>query len=231
MLRRTRITPDGVLFDFYDTLAVLNPAVVEAGRLELARIAGVKPEELAPLWRATSRERMLGTAGDLAAQLRAMLGQLGRATDEGLIAELAEHEHAVWRRAVQLYPDALPTLVELRRRGFRLGILSNCSCQAGAVIHHLGLSNQVDAVILSCDVGFAKPDPQIYQAAAAALGLAPAACAFVADGAGGELEAAHALGMLAIKIYRVGGRHPEDPNVQADHRVESLGALLTLLER
>lgn len=219
----------GILFDFYDTLAVLNPPVVEAGRLELARLAGVRPEEIAPLWRASSRERMLGTAGDMTAQLRAMLGQLGRGGDEGLIAELAEHEHEVWRRAVQLYPDTLPTLAELRRRGFKLGILSNCSCQAGAVIHHLGLSDRVDAVILSYEVGFAKPDPQIYHAARAALGLEPSACAFVADGAGGELEAARALGMLAIKIYRVGGRHPEDASVEADHRIESLEALPGLL--
>jgi putative hydrolase of the HAD superfamily len=220
----------GVLFDFYDTLAFLNPAVVEAGRVELARRAGVGMEELAPIWRATSRERMLGTAGDMAAQLRFMFGQLGLEAEERLIEELAEFEHDVWRRAVQLYPDTKPTLAELRRRGFKLGILSNCSCQAGAVIHHLGLSDLVDAVILSFEVGLAKPDPAIYRAACGALDLEPSECVFVADGAGGELEAARGLGMLAVKIYRVGGRHPEDTSVVADRRVESLKEGLALID-
>ena len=119
-------------------------------------------------------------------------------------------------------------LAELRRRGFKLGILSNCSCQAGAVIYRLGLSDLVDAVTLSFEVGLAKPDPAIYRAASAALGLAPAACVFVADGAGGELEAASALGMLTIKIRRPNQRGPEDLAVRADYRVESLNEVLSL---
>lgn len=219
----------GVLFDFYDTLAQLDPAIVEAGRIELARLAGTTAEELAPHWRATSRERMLGTAGDMAAQLRTMLGLAGRELETEILDELVRLEYGAWERAVRLYPDTRPTLAELRRRGFKLGILSNCSCQAGAVIHRLGLGDLVDSVTLSFEVGLAKPDEAIYRAAGAALGLEPVECAFVADGAGGELEGAAAVGMLAVKVYRPDGRHPEDLGVRADHRVEALDELLPLL--
>jgi putative hydrolase of the HAD superfamily len=218
----------GVLFDFYDTLAFLTPSIIEEGRRELARLAGVTPEEFAPLWRANSRERMLGTAGDLAAQLRAMLGTLGHQLELQILDSLVAHEYGAWERAVQLYPDTRPILAELRRRGFKLGILSNCSCQAGAVIHRLGLGALVDSVTLSFEVGYAKPDEPIYRAACAAIGLDPTACVFVADGAGGELEAARALGMHTIKIHHPDRRQPEDFTVQADHRVESLTELLSI---
>ena len=218
-----------VLFDFYDTLAYLDPAVIEAGRRELARRAGVAVDDFAPLWRENRKARMLGTAGDLATQLRDMLGSIVAAPEPAVIAELVELEERSWRRAVRLYPDSKPTLRKLRRRGLKLGILSNCSCQAGAVIRSLGLPKLVDAVVLSFEVGLAKPDPAIYRKACAALEVAPSACAFVADGAGGELEAAGALGLFTVKIRRPNQHAPEDFAVRADRRVESLEEVPGLL--
>ena len=219
-----------VLFDFYDTLAHLDPAPIEAGRRELARRAGVAETALQPLWRATSRARMLGTAGNLATQLQEMLSTLGAAPGSDLLADLVEHEEAAWRQAVQLYDDTLSALRELRQRGLWLGLISNCSCQAGAVIRHLGFATLVDTLTLSFEVGLAKPDPAIYHRACAELSLAPEDCAFVADGAGGELEAASALGLLTVKIRRPGQRAPENHDVRASIRVESLAELLDRTE-
>lgn len=218
----------GILFDFYDTLAYLEPGIIEAGRRDLARLAGLSADDFAPLWRTSREARMLGTAGDLPTQLRDMLSTLGLAPPAAVIDELAALEYRSWEQAVQLYPDAEPTLRELRRRGHKLGILSNCSIQAGAVIDYLGLPKLVDAAILSFQIGLAKPDPAIYRRACAALDAAPTECAFVADGAGGELEAARALGLLAVKVDRPNQRSPEDLTIRADHRIESLEEVLAL---
>jgi FMN phosphatase YigB (HAD superfamily) len=78
-------------------------------------------------------------------------------------------------------------------------------------------------------VSLAKPDPAIYRKACAALEVAPSACAFVADGAGGELEAAGALGLFTVKIRRPNQHAPEDFAVRADRRVESLEEVPGLL--
>ena len=217
------------IFDFYDTLAYIETPIIEAGREELARLAGVPPERFQPLWRENREARMLGTAGDMENQLRAMLAKLGLEPSPDQLAALAEFEFRSWQRGVHLYEDTRPVLSELRRRDFRLAILSNCSCQAGAVVRYHGLPELVDTVALSCEVGLSKPDPAIYQHVCAELGLAPEDCVYVADGAGGELEAARSLGLLAVKIRRPNQRDLEDPTVQADHRVESLHELLELL--
>ena len=156
-----------------------------------------------------------------------MLLTIGVEPPPEVIAQMAALEYRSWEQAVHLYPDTEPTLRELRRRGCALGILSNCSCQAGAVVRSLGLPKLVDVVILSFEVGTAKPDPDMYRQACAALNQAPSACTFVADGAGGELEAAQVLGLRTVKVQRPNRRAPEDPSIRADHRIESLAQLLT----
>ena len=96
------------------------------------------------------------------------------------------------------------------------------------MIYHLGFAELVDALVLSFRGRPGQTRAAIYQHACTELGLAPADCAFVADGAGGELEAASALGLLSVKIRRPGQRAPENHEVRAQARVESLTELLTL---
>src|SRR5919112_1433228 len=94
---------------------------------------------------------------------------------------VAETQTAGWTRAVVLYPETIPTLAALRERGLRLGLISNCSAQAGAVLDRIGLSERFDAVVLSCAVGLAKPDRAIFEHACRALGVALQESLFVAD--------------------------------------------------
>lgn len=218
-----------ILFDLYDTLAYLTPSVIQEGRRELARLAGVDPEAWGPVWRSTAMARMLGTLGGMEDQIRLMLRDLGADLSPELIVRLAELENRAWVRGVKLYPEAEPLLRELRRRGYKLGLVSNCSCQAGQVVHHLGLSELMDTLVLSCEVGLAKPDPAIFLHASRALDVEPEQCMFVADGAFGELDAAKALGMLAVKVEQPHQSGDYGTSEHFDHRVESLAEVLGLV--
>ena len=219
-----------VLFDLYDTLAYITPAAIQEGRRELARLAGVDPDAWAGVWRANAMERMLGTLGGLEDQIRLMLRGLGADPPAELVAELAARENVTWKGGVELYPEALPLLRELKRRGYKLGLVSNCSCQAGEVVHHLGVAELMDALTLSCEVGVAKPDPAIFLHASAALEVEPTECMFVADGAFTELDAAKALGMVAVKIEQANQSGNYGTSTRFDHRIESLTQVLDLLE-
>ncbi len=218
-----------VLFDLYDTLAYLTSSVVQEERRVLARLAGVDPDAWAASWRATAMDRMLGRLGDMEQQIGLMLRRLGADPPPELVADLAARECRAWEGAVKLYPEARSLLVELRRRGFQLGLISNCSSQAGAVVRVLGLDELMHVLILSCEVGVVKPDPEIFLHACRALSVAPDQCMFVADGAFTELDAARSLGMVSVKIEQAHQSGDYGTSTQFDHRITSLSQVLELV--
>ena len=83
------------------------------------------------------------------------------------------------------------------RATHRTAFLSNAWSDTRPRLQRDGIEAAVDAVILSCEVGVAKPDPGIYQVALERLGVVATAAAFV-DDAEVNVEAARALGMEGI---------------------------------
>ncbi len=110
-------------------------------------------------------------------------------------------------------------LTALRAAGFRVAIVSNCTSESGEVIHTTLLAQAADAVVLSCDVGLAKPDPAIYLLACERIGVPdPSDCVFVGDGADTELRGAARLGMRVIQTTQFSRNDPMWPG----ERVSSL---------
>jgi putative hydrolase of the HAD superfamily len=220
-----------VLFDLFDTLLYLNAPVLAGARRGMALHAGVDPDIWAALWRENVRDRMLGRLGRLEDELRTMLRQVGMMDPSpALLRNLAEREVAGWASAVTLYPETLPTLTALQVRRLKVGLVSNCSAH-GDVLARIGLAPHFDAITLSCEIGVMKPDPAIYQHAARALGVPLTESMFVADGAFTELDAAQALGMVAVKIEQAHQSGDYGTSTAFDHRIERLDEVLTLLKQ
>ena len=76
-----------------------------------------------------------------------------------------------------------------------------------------------------------KPDPGIYLEACRLLGVAPAACLFVGDGNGRELDGAKGVGMEAVRIERPVsiGRYRREDSVEFDVSVDTLTRIPSLL--
>jgi putative hydrolase of the HAD superfamily len=68
-------------------------------------------------------------------------------------------------------------------------------------VDELGLEREADAIVLSFEVGVAKPDAGIYRAALDALGARPEEALFVDDQAA-YCEGAEALGIRSFLIVR-----------------------------
>lgn len=81
----------------------------------------------------------------------------------------------------QPYPDTAATLAGLRAAGLRIGMVSNCGWDIRAAFRRAGLYGLVDAWALSCEHGRAKPDPELFRIACAALDTVPAEALMVGD--------------------------------------------------
>jgi FMN phosphatase YigB (HAD superfamily) len=93
-------------------------------------------------------------------------------------------------------------------------------------LRHAGLDPAwFSALLCSIAIGVYKPDPNAYRAAAAALELAPAECAFV-DDLPENVAAACAIGMRGILLDR---RHAHTSS--ALERIDDLHGLIDLLMR
>jgi epoxide hydrolase-like predicted phosphatase len=85
---------------------------------------------------------------------------------------------------------------ELRRSGVLTGLVSNS--WSTAHYDRALLAELFDEVVISAEVGFHKPQPEIYRLAADRLGVRPEACLFV-DDLRENCEGAEAVGMTAIR--------------------------------
>lgn len=104
--------------------------------------------------------------------------------------------------AVPLYlnplADGLRILQDVKNRGYKVFVLSNLPDYAhDAILHHAGFFDPFDGAIFSYQVGFAKPDPEIYQALLTKYNLMADECLFI-DDLVKNIDAGKALGIDGI---------------------------------
>lgn len=190
-----------VIFDYFGTLAHTS-SVPEylAARRRIAETLGVNPEAFRAEMEATYSERATGLAGrDTVRVLRWLARRLGAEPDDDQLTaaaklRLTEFAHAPTRA------EAVPVLRALRRRGLRIGLVSDCSCELPAVWSGLPVAPYVDSAIFSIVEGVRKPARALYLAACQRLDVTPPECVYVGDGGSNELSGARAAGMYAVRL-------------------------------
>ena len=95
--------------------------------------------------------------------------------------------------------EMLHVLSQLRSNGWTIGIVSNATPDEVADWSECLLRDAVDDAIFSCQIGYMKPDPEIYNLACERLGISPTKTVFVGDGGFDELQGAAAVGMRPVQ--------------------------------
>lgn len=122
------------------------------------------------------------------------------------------------------YPDARPLLEKLRRRDFRLGVVSNATDLLNRVMVQLDLTKYFEFVIASELVGVRKPRPEIFLMAAKKARAQPSRALYVGDRFAVDYVGAKDAGLQAILLDR------DDTYAGVDCiKVRSLRALLRFL--
>jgi putative hydrolase of the HAD superfamily len=92
------------------------------------------------------------------------------------------------------------TLDELKRRGYRLGVVSNADGRVETFLEDAGLRSHFELVIDSGTVGVEKPDPRIFRMALERMGIEPHEAVYVGDIYEIDVVGARAAGMRAILV-------------------------------
>jgi putative hydrolase of the HAD superfamily len=214
-----------ILLDLFNTLVPGGDADRDAVSRAMAGDLGVDPDDFIALVVRTWRERVTGELGDLPTTVRWLAGRLGGQPSEDGLARAVARRLELTRNLLRPSAGTVAALEGLRAQGYRLGLVSNCTVETPAAWGRTPFAGLLDAAAFSCSVGVGKPDPRIYLAACTSLGVAPAGCVYLGDGADGELPAAAALGMRAIQTVEY---KDSDPS-WAGERIRSLDALAGLL--
>jgi putative hydrolase of the HAD superfamily len=154
---------------------------------------GAAPAALADLERDWWRRRVLETFA------RAGLASPRDALERAFDAAFAHFARAsAWR----LFDDVRPSIEALRERGIRLAVVSNFDGRLRRILRELGLADAFEAIVLSSECGFAKPDPRIFEAALTAVGADAGSTLHVGDSLGDDVVAARRAGIAAVRIER-----------------------------
>jgi putative hydrolase of the HAD superfamily len=197
-----------VLFDLDDTLLDHSGADREAA---MALGAAYAPEQNRQMFvldwrRASNRHYARYLEGQLSfiEQRRARIRDVVSRPLGDAEADMAFNCYfAAYRKAWRLFDDARLCLDGLV--GVKLALVTNGE---GALqrrkLESLGIADRFDAIVISGECGFSKPDPRIFALACRKLGASPRQAVFIGDDRRTDVEAARAAGLRALWIDRSG---------------------------
>lgn len=147
-------------------------------------------------------ERLKGV--DRLGSLEILLEGAGRAYSPQEKLALSDRKNDYYREQIerfgpeQLLPGAYQAIASVRAAGLKVG-LASASRNAPLLLERMGIADLFDYIVDAANIQRSKPDPEIFLAAAAGLGVPPAACLGVEDAAAG-IASIHAAGMAAVGI-------------------------------
>ena len=193
-----------VIFDRDNTLVYFDAAATAALEARVAAAAPALPVGAAAAHWSSWPGPWPGAVEDEPEFWRAFWAELAvrHALTSATAAALLEIG-AFYHTCFIAFPDATPCLHALRARGLHLAVLTNFELPSiDQTLRHAGLDpSWFGALLCSAAIGVYKPDPSAYLAAAVALELEPAECAFV-DDLPENVAAANAIGMRGILLDR-----------------------------
>lgn len=186
-----------VIFDMYETLITHYNCPLYFGA-QMAADAGIPVEKFQPLWRSTEAERTVGTMTfeDVVTKIL----EENNCYSEEILKTITDKRTAVKEECFKhLHGEIIPMLKELKERGIKIGLISNCFSEEAVVIRKSILFPYFDGVCLSYEQGVQKPDKEIYRRCMEQLDVTPEECVYVGDGGSFELETAREFGMTAVQ--------------------------------
>jgi putative hydrolase of the HAD superfamily len=196
-----------VLLDAGGVLLDLDYAYLR--RLIEARHCEVSVEELARLEAVARMEihRHVANGGRVSEAWRdyfhLILSRVGMpATEQAAIIDALWEAHqrfGLWTVAI---PGGPETVADLKRRGFKLGVVSNAEGRVEQDLDAAGYAGLLETVVDSHVVGVEKPDPEIFRIALERMDSPAESAVFLGDVPSVDIVGARAAGIAPILLDR-----------------------------
>jgi HAD superfamily hydrolase (TIGR01509 family) len=196
-----------VVFDLFETL-VTESGTQPTRASRLGGALGLEDAAFRVEWKARRPRIVLGHLSFHEALTEISRTLIGR-VDTVAVARACEErvrEKSIAFAAID--EDVVALVSELRGRGLRLAVISNCFAEDVRSWPTWPLACEFQCSVFSCVAGLAKPDPEIYVKATRGLGVEPDAAVFIGDGGDGELVGAGRAGLRAFRADWFSSRWP-----------------------
>ena len=146
----------------------------------------------------------------------ATLAEVFAAVDVEHTDEMLRSFHEWWEPHTFLDPDVPELFAGLKRRGIRIGVLSNTiwpRSEHERIFERDGVLDLIDGAVYTSEIAWTKPHPEAFRAVLDATQVTdPATAVFVGDRPFDDIHGAKAVGMRAVLVP-----HSDIPDVQKGH--------------
>jgi putative hydrolase of the HAD superfamily len=137
-----------------------------------------------------------------------MLKKFGIESNPRIIAAGIVAYHTTKAAYLVPYPDTIPTLLELRDRNIRLGVITEGRpVKQWEKLIRLGLQHFFHTVVISEEVQLEKPSPEIFKVAAQKAGCKTSESMMVGDRLDKDIIGANLAGMTTVQLMK--GKYSE----------------------
>lgn len=199
----------GLLLDLDDTLYDYAPAELHARAGLFARVAsdtGLKPERVAALYDAARKsvKARVGERGASHSRLLYLLELAHLCGAREALAHVRAWERLFWQSFLQratLRAGALTLLTGWRAQGHRVAVVTDLTAEVQLwKLEAFALFPHIDALVVSEEVAFDKPDATAFTLAITRLGVAQEDCVVVGDSERKDGGGARALGLPFLRV-------------------------------
>jgi len=151
---------------------------------------------------------------------------LGKGWADSILEEALDIMVEVRSSAAEAYPDCLPTLDELGEKGLKTAVITNISSGevARRASERIGITQRVEFLVASEDIGLRKPHPAIFQHVARSLSVEPKKILHVGDSVKHDVRGAESAGMTPLFLAR--GRAIEGVGARAIRSLDQVSSVL-----